>query len=228
MKIISSWSGGKDSALACYRAMKDNHSVQCLLNLVSAREKRCCFHGTEPALLADQARCLGIPLVQREMGEEMGDYERGFKEAVLELKEKGHEGMVFGDIYLDEHREWVERVCGDIGVVPLEPLWNNDPRRVVEEFLGAGFRAVIVSCREELGRDFAGREVDREALERLDRLGMCPCGENGEYHTIVVDGPLFKKRIRITKAELVLKEGFWRHWALDIKDYAVEDKSINP
>ncbi|HOT43844.1 MAG TPA: diphthine--ammonia ligase [Spirochaetota bacterium] len=224
MKIISSWSGGKDSALACYRAMKEGHTVECLLNLVSAQEKRCCFHGTDARLLADQARCIGIPLVQKEMGEDMGEYERDFKEAVHGLGSSGMEGMVFGDIYLDEHREWVERVCGDIGIVPLEPLWNSDPRGVIDEFLDAGFRAVIVSCREELGKDFVGREVDREALARLERLGLCPCGERGEYHTIVVDGPIFSKRIRITKAEPVLKEGFWRHWFLDIREYELEDR----
>jgi diphthine-ammonia ligase len=224
MNLISSWSGGKDSILACYRAMKENHHVQLLLNLVSAEEKRCCFHGTDARLLRDQARCVGIPLVQREMGEGMGEYEHDFREAVLGLKDTGIDGMVFGDIYLDEHREWVERVCGDIGVVPLEPLWNNDPRLVMEEFIGEGFRAVIVSCREELGSDFVGREVDRETLSRLEEFGMCPCGEHGEYHTIVTDGPIFKKRIRITKAVPVLKEGFWRHWSLDIKDYELEDK----
>ncbi len=224
MKIISSWSGGKDSALACYRAMKDGHSVERLLNLVSAEEKRCCFHGTDARLLRDQARCVGIPLVQKEMRKGMGEYEIDFKEAVAALKGTGFEGMVFGDIYLDEHRDWVERVCGDIGIVPLEPLWNSDPRGVIEEFLDAGFRAVIVSCREELGKDFAGRELDREALARLERLGLCPCGEQGEYHTIVTDGPIFSKRIRITETEPVLKEGFWRHWSLDIWHYELEDK----
>jgi uncharacterized protein (TIGR00290 family) len=223
MNIISSWSGGKDSVLACYRAMKEGHSVECLLNLVSAEEKRCCFHGTDARLIADQARCVGIPLVQKEMGGGMGEYERDFKEAVHGLRSAGVEGMVFGDIYLDEHREWVERVCGDIGIVPLEPLWDSDPRGVIEEFLDAGFRAVIVSCTEELGKDFVGREVDREALARLERLGLCPCGEHGEYHTIVVDGPIFSRRIRITRAEPVLKEGFWRHWSLDIQDYEVEE-----
>jgi diphthine-ammonia ligase len=224
MNIISSWSGGKDSVLACYRAMNEGHQVGRLLNLISAEEKRCCFHGTDARLLGDQARCVGIPLVQREMGEEMGAYERDFKEAVRELRSGGMEGMVFGDIYLDEHRDWVERVCGDIGIVPLEPLWNNDPRRVIEEFLDEGFRAVIVSCKEELGRDFVGREVDRESLARLEQFGMCPCGENGEYHTVVTDGPIFKKRIRITGAAPILKEGFWRHWSLDIKEYVLEDK----
>jgi uncharacterized protein (TIGR00290 family) len=204
--------------------MQDKHSIKFLLNLVSAREKRCCFHGTGAGLLADQARCVGIPLVQREMREGMGEYELDFKEAVAGLKDPGIEGMVFGDIYLDEHREWVERVCGDIGVAPLEPLWNCDPRRLVEEFMAAGFTATIVSCKEELGRDFAGRALDREALARLERLGMCPCGEHGEYHTIVTDGPIFSRRIKITKAEPVLKEGFWRHWALDIMEYELEDK----
>lgn len=223
MNIISSWSGGKDCTLACYRALNNNHTIRHLLNFITPDDRRCCFHGIDARLLHDQARCIGIPLVQREVGEGMGEYERDFKEAVGALKHDGIQGMVFGDIYLDEHREWVDRVCGEINITPLEPLWNSDPRRLAEEFIDEGFRAVIVSCNEELGKDFVGRVLDREALARLERAGMCPCGEHGEYHTLVTDGPIFSQRITITKAGPVLKDGFWRHWFLDIQEYELED-----
>jgi uncharacterized protein (TIGR00290 family) len=224
MKIISSWSGGKDGAFACYRAMKSGNEVRYLLNFISQEYKRCCFHGTEARLLMDQARCAGIPMFQKEMSKDMEEYERGFKEAVLDLKPDGIEGMVFGDIYLDEHKEWVERVCSDIGVSALEPLWNMEPRRVIEEFLDEGFRAVVVSCKEELGMDFLGRELDGRVISELEKRGMCPCGENGEYHTLVTDGPIFKKKIIVRESEALLREGFWRSWFLDIKKYEVAAK----
>ncbi len=224
MKIISSWSGGKDSALACYRAIKSGNEVRYLLNFISQEYKRCCFHGTEARLLKDQAWCLAIPIFQKEMSKDMEEYERGFREAVLDLKPDNIEGMVFGDIYLDEHKEWVERVCSDIGVRSLEPLWKMEPRRVIEEFLDGGFRAVIVSCKEELGRDFVGRELDRRIISELEERGMCPCGENGEYHTLVTDGPIFRQKITVQESEPLLREGFWRFWFLDIKKYEVAAK----
>ncbi|MBN2160625.1 MAG: diphthine--ammonia ligase [Spirochaetes bacterium] len=224
MNIISSWSGGKDSALACYRAMKEGHDVGCLLNFISSEYRRCCFHGIEASLMADQAGCIGIPIVQKETTADMKEYEREFKEAIGDLKSKGYGGMVFGDVYLDEHREWVERVCSEMDVVAIEPLWNSEPGRVIEEFIDEGFSAVIVSCKEELGKDFVGREIDREVLRELKNRGICPCGENGEYHTLVLDGPIFSRRIIVSEAVPILKDGFWPHWFLDIKDYTIELK----
>jgi len=156
----------------------------------------------------------------------MARYEEEFKAAVSALKPQGIQAMVFGDVYLDEHRTWVERVCGDLGIVPVEPLWNVPAVQVVEEFIGLGFEAVIVSGKADLfGEDFVGRSLDREMLEELKRRDICPCGENGEFHSLVVDGPLFKRRIEILESEPILKEGFWTHWFLDIKRYRTVDKN---
>lgn len=218
---ISSWSGGKDSCLACYKALKSGYEVKYLLNFISRESKRGCFHGIEGKLLSLQAERIGIPLVQKEVTADMKKYEEEFKEAVIEFKRKDIGDMVFGDIYLIDMINWVDRVCGELGVRPVEPLWQQDPMDIIKEFAGLGFKAMVVSCQaEKLGKEYLGRFVDTALAEELKAKGVCPCGENGEFHTIVIDGPIFKKPIRITEAEPVLKEGFWKHWFLDIKKYS--------
>jgi diphthine-ammonia ligase len=221
MKLAASWSGGKDSVYACYRATKCNHEVEYLLNFISKAYQRCCFHGIEAGLMSAQARCVGIPMVQKEMSDDMEQYEIEFKEAANGLKAKGIAGMVFGDIYLDEHKQWVERVCGDIGMNAVEPLWKESTDKIVDEFIREGFTAVIVSCKKELGGDLIGRELDAGVMAELKKRGSCVCGENGEYHTFVVDGPMFNKRVNITKSAPLLRERFWPHWFLDIKEYEI-------
>ena len=224
--VISSWSGGKDSCLASYKAIQEGFKVRYLLNFVSKEFKRCCFHGIEARLLKLQAELTGIPLVQKEVTADMQEYEKEFKAAVNELKAVGVKGMVFGDIYLDEHRDWVERVCKDLEIKPLEPLWDDSPARLLEEFIDLGFKAVVVSCQaDKFGKEFVGREVDKNLINELKERNICPCGENGEFHTFVVDGPLFKRRIQILESDAVLKEGFWKYWFLDIKKYRIVAKN---
>lgn len=225
LAIISSWSGGKDSCLACYKAMGSGYDVKYLLNFISKEYKRCCFHGIEGRLLRLQAHLAGIPLVQKEVSPDMKEYEKEFKQAVSELKAAGIKGMVFGDAYLQEHKSWVERVCKELEIEPLEPLWGISPDEIVGEFISLGFKAIVVSCQAKLfGKEFIGRYVDRDFLTELKEKQICPCGENGEFHTFVIDGPIFKKRIEITKSRIILKEGFWKHWFLDIEDYRIIHK----
>jgi len=216
--VISSWSGGKDSCLACYKVITGGYEIRYLLNFISKESKRCCFHGIEAKLINLQAELIGIPLIQKEVTADMQEYEKEFKAAVSQIKDIN--AMVFGDIYLDEHREWVDRVCGDLGITPIEPLWNIPPAEIIEEFINLGFKAVVVSCQaDKFDRSFVGRYMDKDLLNELKIRNICPCGENGEFHTLVVDGPIFKKRIEITESEPVLKEGFWKYWFLDIKKY---------
>jgi len=218
LAVISSWSGGKDSCLACYKAIQKGYDVKYLLNFISREYNRCCFHGTEAGLIALQAQYIGIPLIQKQVTADMKEYEREFKEAVSEIKDV--KAMVFGDIYLDEHKEWVERVCKDIGVVSIEPLWGSSPSSLVEEFIDAGFKSVVVGCQaDKFEKNFVGRIIDRELLRELKSRNICPCGENGEFHTFVIDGPIFKKKIEIVKSEPILRQGFSKYWFLDIKEY---------
>ena len=217
---IASWSGGKDSCFAYYKARQAGYDVKYLLNFISRESRRGCFHGIESGLLKLQAELLDMPIVQKETTADMQKYEEEFKEAVSGLKPEGINTMVFGDIYLDEHKDWVERVCAEIGIKPLEPLWNNPPLKVMQEFIEAGFKAMVVSAQaDKFNSDFVGRIVDKELIDELNARKICPCGENGEFHTLVIDGPIFKRGIRILESEPILKEGFWKHWFLDIKKY---------
>ncbi|MDP2968383.1 MAG: diphthine--ammonia ligase [Deltaproteobacteria bacterium] len=222
MKVISSWSGGKDSCLACYKAMQRGYRVEYFLNFISKEYKRCCFHGIEAKLLNVQTDLIGIPLIQKEVSKDMEEYEIEFKQAVSGVKGNEIAGMVFGDIYLEEHKIWVERVCKDLEIEPIEPLWGFPPDQIMEDFITLGFKAIVVSCKADLfGKEFIGREVDEDFIKELRRKGICLCGENGEFHTLVVDGPIFKRRIEITKSRAILKEGFWTHWFLDIQEYKI-------
>ena len=218
---ISSWSGGKDCCLSYYKAVKQGCRVKYLLNFISKGTGRGCFHGIESGLLRRQADLIGVPLVQKEVSPDMKRYEDEFKEAVNELKAEGIGAMIFGDIYLIDHASWVERVCGDLAITTIEPLWNVPAKDVVREFVDSGFKAIIVSCQaEKLGKEFIGRRIDKEIIKEFESRGVCPCGENGEYHTLVVDGPIFKEPIKILESEAILRDGFWKHWFLDIKKYA--------
>lgn len=225
MACLSSWSGGKDSALACYKAMRMGYDVRYLLNFVSRESGRGCFHGIEGALLKAQADAIGIPIVQKETTADMSKYEEEFKDAVSSFSIQGIRSMVFGDIYLLEHSSWVERVCGEIGVMPVNPLWNRPVEAIFEEFIDLGFEATIISCKADpLGKEFIGRCLTKAMIREFKDRGVCPCGENGEYHTLVTDGPLFKKRIEIIDSEPIVKEGFWKHYFLNIKKYKIGEK----
>jgi len=217
---ISSWSGGKDSCFACYKAMQQGFKIKYLLNFISRESRRGCFHGLDGKLLKFQAGLINIPLVQEEVSPDMKKYEEEFKCAVSKFINKGINNMVFGDIYLEEHENWIERVCQELRIRALEPLWKNDPEKIIEEFIKSGFQAIIISCKADImGKEFLGRAIDRDLTKELKAKGICPCGENGEFHTLVIDGPIFKKRIEILESEPIIKEGFWKHWFLDIKKY---------
>ncbi|MDP2923800.1 MAG: diphthine--ammonia ligase [Candidatus Omnitrophota bacterium] len=222
---IASWSGGKDSCLALFRAIKSGIKIKYLLNFISREYKRCCFHGIESKLIDLQAQCLGISLVQKEVTPDMKKYEEEFKEAVTELKGKNINKMVFGDIYLLDQMNWVERVCADLGITPIEPLWNNPASNLVREFIDSGFKSIIVSAKADVsGENFIGRVIDEKLVRELEERKICPCGENGEFHSFVIDGPIFKNRIEILESKPILKGGFWKHWFLDIKKYRVVEK----
>ncbi len=217
MSYISSWSGGKDSCFACYKAISEGYDVSLLLNFISKEYKRVSFHGTEAKLIQLQAKAIDIPLLQKETT--WNGYEQEFKDAVKSLIPNGVKGMVFGDIYLQEHKDWVERVCRELGIEAIEPLWRQDPERVLLEFIDAGFEATIVSAKSDLFDDkWMGRKVSREFLSHLKDNNIDLCGENGEYHTFVTDGPMFQKRIKITKSQPITRNG---HWFLDTLEYSL-------
>jgi diphthine-ammonia ligase len=220
MIVAASWSGGKDSCLACFEAMQEGHRVASLVNFISQEHRRVSFHGVPADLIVEQARSVEIPLLQRETSG--GGYEENFRNTLRSLVEEGIEGMVFGDIYLQEHRDWVDRICSDVGLKALEPLWGMDPKDVYSRFINLGFDAIVVSANSDLiGREWVGRLLDRRFLGFLEKSGIDLCGENGEYHTFVIDGPTFKRRIAILDKEVVLRDS---NWYADLLRYAIETK----
>ncbi len=220
MTYIASWSGGKDSAFACYRAIQRGIPVSHLLNFISKEFRRVSFHGTEARLIQMQAEAVGIPLLQKETTPE--GYEAEFKEAVRALLPQGVTGMVFGDLYLEEHKQWAERVTGELGIEAVEPLWGELPEKVISDFTGAGFVATITSAQADLiDREWIGRAVDDDFIAYLKAERIDICGENGEYHTVVTDGPLFAKRIEILEHRTIKRDNFW---FLDTVKYRTVDK----
>jgi uncharacterized protein (TIGR00290 family) len=208
MSYISSWSGGKDSCFACYLALGQGYKISHLVNFISKEFNRVSFHGTEARLIQLQSQSLGVPLLQKQTT--WNGYEGEFKEAVKSLLPNGIKGMVFGDIFLDEHKEWVERVCGELGIEAVEPLWNKSSEKVLADFINAGFEAIIVSAKAELiDEGWVGRRVDRDFMEYLKAKNIDVCGENGEYHTLVVNGPLFKRRIEIIETRTINRDNYW-------------------
>lgn len=225
MKLISSWSGGKDICLALFKAIQQGYEISILLNFISEEYKRCCFHGISNELMNIQSEAIQIPIVQKSVPTDMKGYETQFKLAVNELKKRKIQGMVFGDIYLEEHKSWIDRVCNDIEITPIEPLWNLPAEKVIKEFIDIGFKAIVISAKADLfEEDFLGREINYDLISEIKKKNICCCGENGEFHTFVYDGPIFKKKIIINETKKILKEGFWKHWFLDIKKYKIERK----
>lgn len=222
IKAIASWSGGKDSCLAAFKATKSGYEVAWLLTFFSQEFRRSLSHGIEMKLMSEQARAVGLPSVQRIVPRGMEEYEQEFISAVQELKAKGAEAMVFGDIALEEHKEWIEKQCGSLRIKPVEPLWGRESRDVFLDFTSAGFEATVVAADSKIfGPQFVGRKVDEDLLKDLEALGVDPAGEQGEYHTLVTEGPLFDRRMEILETGRVLKGG---RWFLDIRKFKIREK----
>lgn len=188
-KAFCSFSGGKDSCLALYKARAEGLDVCTLLVMMNESGERSRSHGIPRALLKKQGEALGARVVFGEAG--WADYERQFVGILRDLRGEGHEVGVFGDIDLAPHREWEERVCAAAGLRAHLPLWQGDRSELAREVRALGFRAVVVCVDSRfLDDSFAGREYDEAFLASLP-AGVDACGENGEFHTFVFDGPGF-------------------------------------
>ena len=205
--FFCSWSGGKDSCLALYHALRNNGKPRSLLTILSEDGVTSRSHALPKPLIEEQARCLGFQPLFRSASWEQ--YEAEFVSALHELKRSGVEVGVFGDIDVASHREWVGRVCSAAGIVPVHPLWKRNRRELLEEFVGLGFKARIVVINEQkLDPRFLGKIIDAQTITEMEEAGIDPSGELGEYHTVVTDGPIFSQRVEIKTAEQECHEGY--------------------
>ena len=220
-EYVLSWSGGKDSCFSYWTALSQGFKVRCLLNFINTDWKIPRSHGLNPKLIALQAEAMEIPIVQKSVTWET--YEAGFKAALRGLKQEGITGLITGDIYLQEHKDWIERTCSEVEVEPVLPLWNMNTLQLLKDFVEAGFKAIVVSVKKEfLGKEWLGRELDNDLISELNqysnKINIDVCGEAGEYHTFVYNGPIFRKVINIGKTTIVARNNLW---CLDILDYSL-------
>jgi uncharacterized protein (TIGR00290 family) len=222
MKVAAAWSGGKDSCFACYKAINQGLDVSHILTFME-NSRRSNFHALSFEVLDAQSDCIGIPLITKKTSS--GSYEADFKDVLALLKAAGVDGLVTGDIFDVALHEpgWLDRVCREVGVKPVKPLWAGDTLQIMNDFLSEGFEAVVVRTKlDVLGEEWLGRKVDRQFLSDLLKLGKVdPCGEKGEYHTVVTDGPLFRKRINVVEGKKSSKAGYG---LFDVKRFEVVPK----
>jgi uncharacterized protein (TIGR00290 family) len=210
-RALVSWSGGKDSSLALQRVLADGSvRVDGLLTTLTEEYDRISMHGVRRALLEAQAAALELPLelVRIPPACSNADYEAASRDALAAYAARGGEAVVFGDLYLADIRAYRERLLEPVALAPRFPLWLEDTAALSRRFVAEGFRAVLV-CVDPAQLDpcFAGRAYDDALLDALPP-GVDPCGENGEFHTFVHDGPIFRRPVAVRAGETVTRGDF--------------------
>ncbi len=209
---VMCWSGGKDSALALSAALRNpSLHVAALLTTVTEGYERISMHGVRRALLEQQAEALGVPLTQVRIPVAASNaiYEAAMAAALSRYQAQGVLRVVFGDLFLEDIRAYRERQLAALGMQAIFPLWRKDTAQLAHDFIAEGFRAVVVCIDpKQIPPSFCGREFDEALLADLPARAD-PCGENGEFHTFVYDGPIFHRPIRLVKGAVVQRDGFW-------------------
>lgn len=195
-KCFSSWSGGKDSCLAFYKAKEQEYSPQILLTMFSKENGVSSAHRLKEEIIKAQADAMGIKCsIVRAL---FNDYEEVFVSNIKSFKEQGIDYGIFGDIDLEEHRQWEQSVCNKASITAVLPLWQVDRKELVSEFIKLGFKAKIVVVNTTMmDVRFLGKDLNYSLMEEIEACGADVCGENGEYHTVVYDGPIFKKPVAL-------------------------------
>jgi diphthine-ammonia ligase len=213
-KFITSFSGGKDSVLALYKAMKVGKAVG-LIVMLEEEGKRSRSHGMPPELIHAQAESIGLPVYTGVAS--WADYENEFTHLLEHAKNQGAEVLVTGDLDMPVHGCWHDKVTKNAGLKLGMPLWEMNHREVVEEFINLGFRTIIVTVNLSLGmrEDDLGQTLTHEYVKELEARGIDPSGEGGEFHTTVIDGPIFKHPIPVRKCEII-KNGEYAFLPLEL------------
>jgi uncharacterized protein (TIGR00290 family) len=219
-RVLVSWSGGKDSAMALFEIIRSGrYEVAALLTTVTEGYDRISMHGVRRILLEKQAESLGLRLeeVFITMDASNAEYESSMRKVLSKYQDLGIASVVFGDIFLEDLRKYREERLGLLNMRGLFPIWKKDTNELARGFIASGFKA-ITTCVDTkvLAKEFVGREMDEEFLSELP-VGVDRCGENGEYHSFVYDGPIFKKRVPFSLGEKVLREN--RFYYCDLIDH---------
>jgi len=206
MKCLVSWSGGKDSALALFRCLNDQQiSIVGLVTTINQATQRISMHGVSLDLLKKQTDSIGLPLHVVTLPEicPMDEYEKIMGDFMITMKNNGIEGMVFGDIFLEDIRKYREMQLAKIGLTPIFPLWGMRSVDVASEFLSHRFKSIITCVDGEvLNDEYVGELYSSSFISKLPN-GVDPCGENGEFHSFVIDGPIFSSPIHVRVDEKV-------------------------
>lgn len=203
-----SWSGGKDSALSLWRLWQRHGRPAALVTTLADDGSRTRSHRLCPEVLRAQAAAIGVPVV--EIATSLADYRHRFSAALAQLRDTdGITAVAFGDIDLEAHRSWCRSVCAELGLECWHPIWAEPREALLQEFLGAGFVTRLVAVQEEmLDASLLGRALDAELIAAFRRAGIDLCGEAGEYHTLVVDGPCFSQPLRLREGAHERADGY--------------------
>jgi uncharacterized protein (TIGR00290 family) len=208
-KSFFNWSAGKDSMLALYHILNDStYSVDKLVTNINMKVDRISMHGVKVALLEQQTAALGIPLQKMILPHEpsMIEYEDKMRDTLKLLQHEQFSHAVFGDIFLEDLKKYREIQLGTVGMTAVFPLWKRNTLELINEFLDLGFKAIVVCVNEKyLDKSFCGRIIDKSFINDLPE-NVDVCGENGEFHTFVFDGPLFKSPVIFNKGEIVFRK----------------------
>ena len=227
-KLVVSWSGGKDSCLSSYKLMEEGHEIKYLLTTITEEFKRVNMCGVREELVEKQAEAISIPLYKIETNTD--NHTQKWKSSLEELIEKeGIEGLVLGDRIYFEHLDWAFNLCDKVGIKPITPLLNEDPEKILDEILYTGFKPCIVRIWDKyFDNNWLGKIIDKGVVDYFKELGIQIDGQNGEYQTFVLDGPIFNKRILVENSRKLFKiqkkhkpRGYWY---LDITKYKSENK----
>jgi uncharacterized protein (TIGR00290 family) len=206
--VACSWSGGKDSCLALDRIVRGGARPVCVVTMFTEDGERSRSHGLSRTVIEAQASAVGLPLLSRSAT--WDDYETAMVDLLAEAKSLGAAAAVFGDIDISRHRAWEEQVCQRAGIDALLPLWQEDRLAILQKWWDRGYEARIVVAREGLvDRRYLGRILDQQVADELTAAGVDACGENGEFHTLVTAGPLFRRPLPVQWGEQVLRSGCW-------------------
>ncbi len=224
-RFLFSWSGGKDSAMALYELQRTyNYEISALLTTVTEGYDRISMHGVRRILLEQQAKSLGFPLekVYITKNASNDEYETKLRGKLIDYKSQGILSVVFGDIFLEDLRKYREDNLSKIGMKGIFPIWKRDTTELAHIFIDLGFKAVITCVDSNvLDKRFVGRIYDKQFLRELPS-NIDPCGENGEFHSFVYDGLIFRERIAFTIGDIVLRDN--RFYFCDLIPVRKENK----